>query len=202
LHQIRIETPGLLVLGPPGSGRSTALAVQVRSLSQAGAHLVLVSPRRSALPAALDPAAIIHHLTTSDAAAAEQLAKTLADASNTTVVVDDAELLNDTPLGQELTASYRRIRDSGHRLLAAAAAETSFGLRGLLPELAKTRCGLVLEPASTTDGSLLGARLPASVLAPGVRLRGALIHGGRVVAVQVPALAGTEARESDGEIAG
>ncbi|HZR50819.1 MAG TPA: FtsK/SpoIIIE domain-containing protein [Streptosporangiaceae bacterium] len=202
LHQIRIETPGLLVLGPPGSGRSTALAVQVRSLSQAGAHLVLVSPRRSALPAALDPAAIIQHLTTSDAAAAEQLAKTLADASNTTVVVDDAELLNDTPLGQELTASYRRIRDSGHRLLAAAAAETSFGLRGLLPELAKTRCGLVLEPASTTDGSLLGARLPASVLAPGVRLRGALIHGGRVVAVQVPALAGTEARESDGEIAG
>jgi hypothetical protein len=45
----------------------------------------------------------------------------------------------------------------------------------------------VLAPASTTDGSVLGARLPASVFAPGVPLRGALVHHGRITAVQVPA---------------
>ena len=184
LGQIRVETPGLLVIGPPGSGRSTALAVQAASLARAGGPLVLVTPRRSALAGRLDP---MLHLTSSDAAAADSLTAALAGVTEATIVVDDADLLTDTPLGNELTACYRRIRDSGHRLLGAAAADGSFGLRGLVPELAKTKCGLVLAPASTTDGSVLGARLPASVFAPGVMLRGALVHHGRITAVQVPA---------------
>jgi hypothetical protein len=71
------------------------------------------------------------------------------------IVVDDAELLTDTPLGNELTACYRRIRDSGHRLLAAAVADGSFGLRGLIPELAKTKCGLILEPTSAAAQGLV-----------------------------------------------
>jgi S-DNA-T family DNA segregation ATPase FtsK/SpoIIIE len=146
---------------------------------------VLVTPRRSALADRLDPVRL--HLTGSDAAAVDTLTAALADVPTAAIVVDDAELLTDTPLGNELTACYRRIRDSGHRLLAAAAADGSFGLRGLVPELAKTKCGLVLAPASPTDGSVLVPRLPASVFAPGVTLRGALVHHGRIIAVQVPA---------------
>ncbi len=107
-------------------------------------------------------------------------------------MIDDAELLTDTPLGNELTACYRRTRDSGHRFLAAAAADGSFGLRGLVPEPAKTKCGLVLAPARTTDGSVLGARLLTSVFAPGVILRGALVHHGRITAVQVPMWPGAQ----------
>jgi DNA segregation ATPase FtsK/SpoIIIE, S-DNA-T family len=209
LSQIRVDTPGLLVIGPAGSGRSTALAVQAGSLAQAGMPLVVITPRRSALTSWLNPAAVLLHLDTSDAAATERLSATLDSTKHAVVVIDDAELLNDTPLGNELVARYRRIRDSGHRVLAAAAAEGSFGLRGLIPELAKTKCGLVLEPASTTDGGPLAARLPASVFAPGVKLRGALIHSGRITAVQVPALpdvlaaspATAGAREEDGEVA-
>lgn len=142
---------------------------------------MLVTPRRSTLADRLDP--VLLHLTSSDAAAVERLTAALAEPA-VAIVVDDAELLTDTPLGNELTACYRRIRDSGHRMLAAAAADGSFGL---VPELAKTKCGLILEPTSITDGSVLGARLPASVLAPGVTLRGVLIHHGRITAVQVPA---------------
>jgi DNA segregation ATPase FtsK/SpoIIIE, S-DNA-T family len=183
LSQIRVETPGLLVIGPPGSGRSTALAVQAASLARAGMPLVLITPRRSVLADRLGP--VLLHLTNSDAAATDRLTAALTGAA-AAIVADDAELLADTPLGNELTACYRRIRDSGHRLLAAAVADSSFGLRGLIPELAKTKCGLILEPASTTDGSVLGARLPASVFAPGVTLRGALVHHGRITAVQVP----------------
>jgi len=184
LSQVRVETPGLLVIGPPGSGRSTALAIQAASLARAGMPLVLVTPRRSTLTGRLDPAL---HLDTSDAPATDRLKSALAGADGAVIVVDDAELLTDTPLGNELTACCRRIRDSGHHLLAAAAADGSFGLRGLVPELAKTKCGLVLAPASATDGSVLGARLPASVFAPGMTLRGALVHRGRITAVQVPA---------------
>ena len=183
LGQIRVETPGLLVIGPPGSGRSTALAVQAASLGRTGTSLVLVTPRRSALTGRVDP---MLHLITSDAAAVDSLTAALAGVTEAVIVVDDAELLTDTPLGNELTARYRRIRDSRHRLIAAAAADGSFGLRGLVPELAKTKCGLVLAPASSTDGSVLGARLPASMFAPGVSLRGALVHHGRITAVQVP----------------
>jgi S-DNA-T family DNA segregation ATPase FtsK/SpoIIIE len=185
LSQIRVESPGLLVIGPPGSGRSTALAIQAASLTRAGTPLVLVTPRRSSLTGRLDP--VLLHLTATDADAVDRLTAALAGVTEAAIVVDDAELLTDTPLGNELTACCRRIRDSGHRLLASAAADGSFGLRGLVPELAKTKCGLVLAPASTTDGSVLGARLPASVFAPGVTLRGALIHHGRITAVQVPA---------------
>ena len=174
----------MLVIGPPGSGRSTALAVQAASLTRAGMPLVLVTPRRSTLTGRLDP---LLHLEASDAAATDRLKSALASADGAVIVVDDAELLTDTPLGNELTACCRRIRDSGHHLLAAAAADGSFGLRGLVPELAKSKCGLVLAPASATDGSVLGARLPASVFAPGVPLRGALVHHGRITAVQVPA---------------
>jgi S-DNA-T family DNA segregation ATPase FtsK/SpoIIIE len=184
LGQIRVEAPGLLVIGPPGSGRSTALAVQAASLARAGTPLVLVTPRRSPLAARLDP--VLLHLTSSDAAAAAALTAALDGAAEAAIVVDDAELLTETPLGNELIACCRRIRDSSHRLLAAAAADGSFGLRGLVPELAKIKCGLVLEPTSITDGNVLGARLPASVFAPGMTLRGALIHHGRVTAVQVP----------------
>jgi S-DNA-T family DNA segregation ATPase FtsK/SpoIIIE len=184
LTQIRVETPGLLVIGPHGSGRSTALAVQAASLARSGTPLVLVTPRRSTLAGRLEP--LLLHLTGSDADAAARLTAALDGTPGAAIVVDDAELLADTPLGNELAAWYRRIRDTGHRLLAAAAADGSFGLRGLVPELAKTKCGLVLEPASTTDGSVFGARLPASVFAPGVLLRGALIHHGRITAVQVP----------------
>ena len=146
---------------------------------------MLVTPRRSTLASRLEP--LLLHLTGTDADAAARLTAALDGTPGAAIVVDDAELLADTPLGNELAAWYRRIRDTGHRLLAAAAADSSFGLRGLVPELAKTKCGLVLEPASTTDGSVFGARLPASVFAPGVLLRGALIHHGRITAVQVPA---------------
>ena len=36
LAQLRIDAPGVLVIGHPGTGRSTALAVQARSLAEDG----------------------------------------------------------------------------------------------------------------------------------------------------------------------
>ena len=133
----------------------------------------------------LDPGTVRVHLTAADAAAASALAAALAGGP-AAIVVDDAELLTDTPLGDELTSRYRGIRDSGHRVLAATTADGATVFRGLVPELAKGKCGLVLEPGSAADGSPFGARLPASVLASGVALRGVLIRGAVTTPVQVP----------------
>ena len=179
----------MLVIGQPGSGRSTALAGQARSLAAAGESLVLITPRRSALTGAIGPAGVLLHLTATDAGAAEALATALAVAGPTGIIVDDAELLTDTPLGDELTGRYRRIRDSDHRVLAATTMDSATVFRGLIPELAKAKCGLVLEPASSTDGTPLGTRLPLSVLASSMPLRGALVRNGVVRPVQVPSFA-------------
>jgi S-DNA-T family DNA segregation ATPase FtsK/SpoIIIE len=188
LSQVRADTPALLVLGQPRSGRSTALAVQARSLATAGAPVVLVTPRRSLLATAVGPAGVALRLESAGAEAAAQLRAALADGGPAVIVVDDADQLTDTPLGEELTAVCRGIRDSAHRLLAAAVPDSATGFRGLVPELAKAKCGLVLEPATPNDGAPFGARLAASVLASGTPLRGAFVHYGTVVAVQVPSI--------------
>ena len=82
-------------------------------------------------------------------------------------------------------------RDSHDRILAATTIDSATGFRGLIPELAKGKCGLVLEPASPTDAGPFGARLPLSALVTGQRLRGALVQGSSVRPVQVPALTAT-----------
>jgi S-DNA-T family DNA segregation ATPase FtsK/SpoIIIE len=187
LAQVRVDAPGFLIIGHPGTGRSTALAAQARSLADYGLPLVLITPRKSTLSEALDPGMIRAHLTGTDADAARALASALADGP-VVIVADDADLLADSPVAEELTSRYRTIRDSGHRLLAATTADGATVFRGLVPELAKRKSGLVLEPGSVADGGPFQVRLPASVLASGMRLRAALIQGAVVTPVQIPTL--------------
>jgi S-DNA-T family DNA segregation ATPase FtsK/SpoIIIE len=187
LRQVRVDAPGLLVIGQPGSGRSTALAVQALSLADESTPVVLVTPRRSELTAT-PVHAVRLHLTTTDNDAATKFREALASPGPLTVVVDDAELLADTALGDELTTLYRGIRDTGHRVVAATNMDGTGGFRSwFLSDLAKARCGLVLGPSSPGDaGPIGGARLPLSVLAGGIPLRAVLVHNSVVVPVQVP----------------
>lgn len=194
LGQVRAETSGLLTIGPSGSGRSTALAVQARSLVQEGRPLILVTPRSSTLAGAVAPAAVRLHLAVTGSEAAGALKAALDEIGQAVLVVDDAELLTGTPLGDELVAQCRGLRDSGHRILAATVPDSVTALRGVGAELAKVKCGLLLEPANPLDGGPFGARLPLSILTIGIPLRGALVHGGRITAVQVPAIANLAAQ--------
>jgi hypothetical protein len=59
----------------------------------------------------------------------------------------------------------------------------------------------VLEPGSAADGGPFGARLPASVLASGMPLRGAPICGAVITPVQVPTVASSPARKSFADVA-
>ena len=102
LSQVRVDTAGLLVIGPSGSGRSTALAVEARSLAQAGHPLVLITPRPSTVTGAVAPASVCLALTATGAEAASALQAVLAEKSQAVLVIDDAELLAGTPLGDEL----------------------------------------------------------------------------------------------------
>ncbi len=156
-----LQRPGgsVLVLGPPGSGRSHALA-----LLQAGRA-----------PVAVDPAA------PPDGEAIEDL---LAGAGpGALVVVDDAHLLSGTPLEDVLVQAVTAYRLD---LVVAADIDAAAGaFRGLVPLAARHRTGLLLQPTSPGQGSLLGVGVPVGDLPlPG---RGVLVQRGRCTRVQLAA---------------
>ncbi|WP_153011587.1 FtsK/SpoIIIE domain-containing protein [Serinicoccus chungangensis] len=149
----------VLVLGPPGSGRSHALA-----LLQAGRTPVLVDPTA---PSGRD-----------------ELEDLLAGAGpGGLVVVDDAHLLAGTPLEDVLVQAVTAYRLD---LVVAADIDAAAGaFRGLVPLAARHRTGLLLQPTSPGQGSLLGVGVPVGDLPlPG---RGVLVQRGRCTRVQLAA---------------
>lgn len=148
----------ILVLGPPGSGRTTAL-----QWLRAGRDAVVVDPAED------------HRL--------EDLEEECARLGpGGLLVVDDAHLLSGNPLEEavaQLATAYRM------ELLVAADLDAGTAFRGLIPLAARGRTGLVLNPHSPSDGGVLGVSLPVGDLAiPG---RGLLVHRGRCTRVQVAA---------------
>lgn len=149
--------PPLLVLGPPGSGVSTALRIAARGLSRPVLAVSGGSPPGQ-----------------------ERLAGALA-AFGGVVVVDEAHLLAGTPQ-EDLLCAWAAAHDD--RLVVGAELEAAGGLfRGLVPRAARHRRGLVLRPDGPAAGALLGVRVPSGDRpVPG---RGVLVLRGRCTRVQV-----------------
>ena len=151
LAQIRVTAPGFLIIGPPGRGRSAALTAAAFSLAADGEPLILLTPADSPLAAQVGQRSVRLHLAQPDAAAAAALKSALEQPGRVNVIADDADLLAGTPLGSELADWYAktaRTDSDGSRLLAAVRAESLTLPRGLVQELSKGRCGLMLEPSS------------------------------------------------------
>ncbi len=161
--------PGhLLVVGPPGSGRSTALAAVVAGLRAGGHDPLVVAGREEGAVDALQ-------------AAVE------ADVDLSTprvIVVDDADELGDGPGGRliEQLAGTR-----GVRLVAAAdSASVARAFSGWVPALKRGRRMLLLQPGGAADvDQLAGVR---TKLRPGARFpvgRGVLVVDRQAGVVQV-----------------
>ena len=179
LHLDLVRAPGQLVLGAPGTGRSSALATVGAGLLEAGERLVVIAAPTS-------PAAAL-------AALGAQLLDPLADNPPTALpaglhlLVDDAPFLG--PLMQEWLL-HRAVEAAGHAGAVIAVAETCQALaayRGLLVQLRRHRSGLLLGPYGPGDGEAFGSRLPPAerggpAQPPG---RGLVVRAGEVSAVQV-----------------
>lgn len=156
---------GLLVAGPPGSGRSTALAVVGLGLIRGG-HPVLRLASGEPYPA-------LERFSSVDAAAAA----TLPDA--VTLLVDDLdEVEREHP---DLVANL------GVRIVATSTALSAAGAyRGALPGLLRGRRVLVLDASDPASAELVGPR-SRWLAVPGGRTvgRGALVMGRDVTLVQV-----------------
>ncbi|PWW22972.1 S-DNA-T family DNA segregation ATPase FtsK/SpoIIIE [Geodermatophilus normandii] len=142
---------GLLVVGPPRSGRTTTLETLGATLAAAGIPVLrLARSRRSTgrgLPA----------LPGDDVAGWRAWCADLAGRPGA-VLLDDAGALADSPVATALAAGDR---GDGEVLVLAAgtAGELGTAFRGPVAELRRSRSGVLLSPGPG-DADLLGIRLP------------------------------------------
>jgi S-DNA-T family DNA segregation ATPase FtsK/SpoIIIE len=179
------DGPALVVAGPPGSGRSTALVAVGTWLLSQGRSLVVLAGRRSPVHAIGALPGVLAVLAAGDAA---RLRDCLADHPDAVVLADDAETLHDAPVEAPLLDLLRSDCRSGPLcasavVLAGGTTELASRFRGVTVEARRSRTGVLLSPASAVDGDLFGIRVPTGGRQmPG---RGLLVVRGRVTPVQV-----------------
>jgi DNA segregation ATPase FtsK/SpoIIIE, S-DNA-T family len=189
---LRAAGSTFVVAGPRGSGRSTALLSLVGSLRGSdGTPIVVVAPRRSPLRDLAGAAGVT--LITEPEALVAHLAG--AGPGPAVIVVDDAELLLDNPVSSQLDRLVRTAADDDRIVvIGGTTVDLLRRFSGWTFEARQSRSGLVLAPASATDGELLDLRLPRSTGAQGHYPpgRGVLAVRGRWVVAQVvlPAVPG------------
>jgi S-DNA-T family DNA segregation ATPase FtsK/SpoIIIE len=172
-----VRSGGLLVAGPPGSGRSCTLRALAARLVAAGTPVALVTgprgPAGSPVPAGalvVDPGGV-RVLQDWVAAVTGELAVVLAD---------DLGQLPDPML--DALAGLAAL--GGPTVLVAAAAPADLtGFRGPAPALRRTRTALLLRP-DRGDAELLSLRLPRAAL-PSRPGSGWLVTAGAPTRVQV-----------------
>jgi S-DNA-T family DNA segregation ATPase FtsK/SpoIIIE len=183
------------VIGPPQSGRSTALWALSASLARGPAppELHLLAPRRQSPLLGFGVWSGSHAGVDACVAAAIALAERVNSppASGVpvmvVVVIDDADELLDPPVAGALETLVRRGPDAGFYVVAALEVQAARGaFAAWVKALFRHRTGLLLAPDPMSDAAILGfVKLPRRDLdrvRPG---RGVLVRRGVADAVQV-----------------
>jgi len=187
---VSLAQASLAVIGPYGSGRSTALGTIARSLADSSPDHAfhLLAPRPSPL-AALDlwDSSTVGHEACDEAAGRLAKALTAGDPSRPFIVVlDNGEELMNTPGGLALETIVRRGRDTGVRLIAAVERQVAAGaFGGWFGEVKRDEQALLLDPNVDVDGGVFGVRLPRRSSIEFVPGRGYLVSRGTVSLIQV-----------------
>ena len=165
-----------LVLGPPRTGRTSALAAIGAAARLAGVQVVVVADRLGDLAALLgvEPVPV-----------AELDCR--SEGPRQLLLIDDADRVSD-PSG--LLAGIAAARDGFCHLVASATAErlrSSYG--HWFNEMRACRTGMLFRPGPL-DGDLLGAALPARLALPPVPGRGLIVADGAAAVAQVAVVDG------------
>ena len=179
-----------VVAGPRGSGRSTALLAVAESLLEAGPGalpLCVLAPRPSLLRNLLGRQGVT--VLTSLEAMPGELADALGAATGRLgLIVDDAELLLDTPASARLDRVVRAAADLGWVVvIGGTATDLARRFSGWVYDARQSRTGLILQPTSAADGDVLDLRLPRTTGSgpPPPPGRGVLAVRGVSTAIQV-----------------
>jgi S-DNA-T family DNA segregation ATPase FtsK/SpoIIIE len=178
------DGPGIVVAGPPRSGRSTALLAMAHSLLRAQTPILIITPRRSPLRA-LDGTGGVLAVRGSDFDV-EELRALLNPLDRYVVLVDDAEMLHDAPNSDVFERIISTGRDSDHGLiLAGATGDLGRAYTGCIATALTSRCGLLVSVESPQDGDMFGVKLPRNAR-PGPLGRGLLVRRGSASPIQIP----------------
>lgn len=182
-----------LVIGPPGSGRSTVLGILARHAARLGPVLVVGScpPPTAGRQAADEGDGALRGGAGTDTATVvvpmtpEGLARVpdLVAGGGWTLVVDDADVLARLlPVEHDRLATLPGV---ARCLVAATTASATLASRGLLARVRAARHGVVLDPGRPGAADVLATEV-AHVVEPGPCLpgRGALVVDGRAELVQ------------------
>jgi S-DNA-T family DNA segregation ATPase FtsK/SpoIIIE len=180
---ISADGPGVVVAGPPRSGRSTALLTMASSLLRAQTPVLVITPRRSPLRSLEGAPGVLGVL--GPGLTADDVTAAVDGAGRYVVVVDDAELLADNPASFTLEEIITSGRDADHGLLLAGTTDDLSRIySGFVRTALKSRCGLFVAVTGPGDGDLFGIRLPRGAGA-GALGRGLLVRPGSTAPVQV-----------------
>src|SRR5439155_23397434 len=179
--------PGFTVVGPRGSGRSTALVVLAESLLAGGNRVLALCPRPSPLRELAGRAGVVAVLTGREPPAGRVVEVLNGTPGPLAVLVDDATDLANTVVGDLLDQQAAEGIEKGHVMVVAGVAEDlRRPRRRVIPAVRQSRTGLLLCPQSHLDGELLGVRLPPSAAFRGPAGRGVLVLDNEATLVQVP----------------
>jgi len=183
------SSPSFLIAGPPGSGRSTALASLAVSLLAGGTRLLILAPRDSPLRL-LAPHPGVTLMTELNPAPDVFDAALKRLPAPAVVLIDDGDLLGFMPAAdQSLRTLAISGRDRGLGLAAAFTAETAGNAAiGWISEIRRHRKGVVISPMNLLEGDLLGVRLTHSQLRGRLPGRGLTLDPktGALIIVQIP----------------
>ncbi|TFV66329.1 UNVERIFIED_ORG: FHA domain-containing protein [Bacillus sp. AZ43] len=170
------RTGGLLVAGPPGSGRTAALSAFAQHLHALGAAVLVLGPAGRHLPGLPD----VPHVDPRDGDALARWLHEVGDRPGV-VVADDIGAPADAPAVARLAAGMGR--PEVVLLAAGDPGQLSAHYQGPVAALRRSRTGLLLCPGPG-DADLLGVRLPRTPVPrrPG---SGWLVAGAALERVQV-----------------
>ncbi|MFK4299230.1 S-DNA-T family DNA segregation ATPase FtsK/SpoIIIE [Arthrobacter sp. GAS37] len=198
-HLDWVLSPGFLVAGERGAGRSTALATLLQGFAE-GSHPCVVIDQRGSI---LTDTAHRHQVTVITPAssdAAEHLAEVVEDlrrqapGRRIAIIIDNAETLTEGPLAEALAAMPSGV--TGY--LAGCQIDDAANIfRGPVAEAKKHRQGLFLWPTSGLSGTqILGVTIPKNHLGRSIPGRAIHLANGEYTSIQIPTpTPGTPAKE-------
>ena len=170
-----------LVLGPPRTGRTAALAAIAAAARSGGVEVTVVAGRSGDLAARLGVEPVsVEALDSADA----------GDGARRLLLVDDADRLDD-PGGVLARIAGCGAEGRCHLVASTTADRLRSSYGHWLAELRSCRTGVLFRPGPL-DGDLLGAPLPARLVLPPLPGRGLIVANGSAALVQVALVDGSE----------
>ncbi len=179
-----------VVAGAARSGKSTVLAVMAESLLRQGTSIVVCAPKASPLRAFAGRKGVLDVIKEASTPAGRWRELLATDPGRPLVLVlDDGDVLRDCPASEVFRAVVKGYAGSGRSLVLGGNADSiCTGLSGWQVDAKKARQGVLLSPQGSTDGDLIGVRVPRSAVGGPVQPGRGLLHLGdsSVLTVAVP----------------